>query len=47
MQVGETFTHKGVLFTVDTVLSNGKVKASTTENIAPKILVIHPDNITP
>jgi hypothetical protein len=47
MTPGDTFTHNGVSFTVDTVFANGKVKASTAENRTPKILVIHPDNITP
>jgi hypothetical protein len=45
MEKGDTFTHNGVDFTVDKVLSNGKVKASTVANVAPKILIIHPDNI--
>lgn len=45
MQVGDTFTHKGVLYTVNAVFTNGKVKALTTENVAPKIIVIHPDDI--
>jgi len=45
MEKGDTFTHNGNSYTVDRVFPNGKVLAKTEANIAPNVLVIHPDNI--
>jgi len=45
MKKGDTFKHKGINFKVDKVLTNGKVKAITTANVFPKVVVIHLDNI--